>query len=95
MKPQRIGVGYDPRLDRFDVAIRAVTRACRQGKRSMLREMGVSSQEMSETQEALATLNHSFRSEAGVFELLERCPFLLDHALMLLIRYQVRCQEGL
>lgn len=87
------GKGYDPRLDRFDVGIRAVVRACRFGQRILISEIGISDEEKSDIVTAAQELTHPLRTEAGVFELLASCPFLLDHALTLLLRYQARTVE--
>lgn len=86
----RQGKGYNPRLDRFDVGIRAVVRACRFGQRVLISEIGISDVEKRATVAAAQELTHPLRTEAGVFELLEVCPFLLDYALTLLLRYQAR-----
>ncbi len=79
---------YDPALDRFDVGIRAVARACRLGNRSILAQLGIPAAQREAVMDAVAELDKPLKTEAGVFELLERCPFVLDYALVLLATYQ-------
>ena len=92
MTRHRFGGGYDPHMDRFDVAVRSVARAAT-GRRALQREVGLSDEEAAATREALGRLGSSVKTEAGVFALLQACPFLLDHALLLLVRYQARCVD--
>lgn len=91
---RRQGRYYDPRLDRFDVAVRSLARVATAGRRALVAESGMSGEEAETTRNAVASLIHPLKTEAGVFELLEACPFLLDHALLLLVRYQARTLEG-
>ena len=76
---------YEPRLDRMDVGIRAVALACRRGKRSILRSLGISPGQQSEVLEAVVRLDHPLRTEDGAAELTQLCPFVLDRALVLIV----------
>ena len=88
--PGRERGSYDARLDRFDVGVRALARACRFGQRALISEIGLTPEQRSEVEAAVAGLEHPLRTEAGVFDLLVACPFLLDLALLFLLRYQAR-----
>ena len=85
MKP-RFGGGYDPHLDRLDVGVRAVAHAAT-GRRLLQQAVGLTSEQAAQTRAALGQLGSSVRTEAGVFELLQACPFLLDLALLATVRY--------
>lgn len=83
---------YDARLDRYDVAIRAVVLLCQgrvQGARTHLAQLGVSPAQARSVQEALYRVE-SIKSEDGLFALLLACPFLVRAAVELLGRYQAK-----
>jgi hypothetical protein len=81
---------YDARLDRYDVAIRALARLCQgrvQGSKKYLARLGISPAQAQAVQDALLKVE-SIKSEDGIFALLVECPFLLWAAVELLGMYQ-------
>jgi hypothetical protein len=80
------GYVYEPQLDRFDVAVRAAAKLALGGREKARNMVGLGQQHHEPVKTALLEIDN-WRSEAGVFELIERCPFLLDAALELLRMY--------
>lgn len=81
------GYVYEPQLDRFDVAVRAAANLTRGGRKKVAHLVGLGPQHFAEVDRAKLEIDN-WRSEAGCFELIERCPFLLDAALELLRMYE-------
>lgn len=79
---------YDSRLDRTDVAVRAIARICRWGQRWMLQSAGITTEQREQVIEAVAVLDHSLSTKAGVIELTQVCPFVLERAVVLQVSYQ-------
>lgn len=80
------GYVYEPQLDRFDVAVRAAANLTQGGRKKVARLVGLGPQHFAAVERAKLEIDN-WKSEAGVFELIERCPFLLDAALELLRMY--------
>lgn len=81
------GYVYEPGLDRFDVAVRAAAKLALGGREQARNMVGLGPQHHEPVKVALLEIDN-WRTENGVFELVERCPFLLDAALELLKLYE-------
>lgn len=80
------GYVYDPGLDRFDVAVRAAANLTMGGRKKVAHLVGLGPQHFAAVERAKLEIDN-WRTENGVFELIDRCPFLLDAALELLRMY--------
>ena len=79
--------GYDPALDRVDVAIRSLVRLYRSAHWKLLANYGINRKEHAgPLSDALLEIE-TIKTEDGVFELLRFCPFLLPAAIELLREY--------
>lgn len=83
-------VGYDPALDRIDVAIRSLVRLYRSAHWKLLANYGLTRKDHAgPLSDALLEIE-TIKTEDGVFELLRFCPFLLPAAIEMLREYQER-----
>lgn len=81
------GYTYDVQLDRFDVAVRAAAKLAMDPRRRKLAPWsGLRAEHQPLVQTALLEIDN-WRTEKGVFDLIEKCPFLLPAALELLRAY--------
>ena len=79
--------GYDPALDRLDVAVRAIWRDCQVRGGCLMREVGIEQ----EVLDQVAAWPARPATEQQVFALLRACPAVLSAALVLLAAYYDRC----
>lgn len=86
--PAELEPGYEPAIDRIDVAIRAVMRLFRARKWDLLSELGVG-KEMEPNLTVAELLVEDYRSDRQMGALLECAPFVLGAALECLRRYSV------
>jgi hypothetical protein len=84
---------YDVRIDRLDVAVRSLIRLFRSGRWQLLRPMGITRAEHHESIDTALLEITSIKTEAGIFQLLQACPFLLEPAIELQSAYQARCRD--
>jgi hypothetical protein len=78
---------YDPQLDRYDTAIRAVLRLYRSGHWKLLAELGLTrKQHAAAIDRGLLEVGFP-RTERLLFQFLPYCPALVEAATELLARY--------
>ena len=80
------GEAYDPRLERYDVAIRAAAKLTQGGRRQYASKVGLRPEHFESVNKALLEID-DIRTEDGLMELVHRCPFLLRAAVELLRLY--------
>lgn len=82
-------IGYDPSLERIDVAIRAVVKLSRGGRKLYCDQIGLTPDHRKLVRAAVEDLD-DWRSEENLFHLIRSCPFVVGFALELLRLYAVR-----
>lgn len=81
------GYTYEAGLDRLDVAIRAAAKLTQGGRRKVAHHAGLGPQHFEAVNRALLEIDN-WRTEQGLFDLVERCPFLVGAGLELLRLYE-------
>lgn len=79
-------VGYDPSLERIDVAIRAVVKLSQGGRKTYCERIKLTTEQRRLVQAAVKDLDN-WREEENLFHLIRSCPFVVGFALELLRRY--------
>jgi hypothetical protein len=85
-------VGYDPTLERIDVALRAVVKLAQGGRKRFCEEIGLTQDFRRLIQAAVRDLDN-WREEESLFHLIRAVPAVLGFALELLRLYAVRTQQ--
>lgn len=80
---------YQPSIDRFDIAIRAVMRLFRQRNWECLNQIGIEKSNHEDVLTAAELYVDDVRADHQIAALLDLCPFLLSAALELLRRYSL------
>lgn len=83
---------YDQKLDRMDVAVKAVLFLYRTRKWAQLHELGIERTHAGALEAALTSCETSLKRwrEAEVFAAVAVCPLLVEAAVVLQTRYQAR-----
>lgn len=82
-------LAYDPRCERLDTAVRAIVALCtRKGKWSLAEQLGLSRADHFDAIVDALDAIEDIRSEEGIFELVARCPFLVEPAQLAVALYQ-------
>ena len=83
--------GYDPGMDRLDVAVRALWRLARAGRWELVEELGLSQSLFQPIYNQACQEMVSPARDPQVFRLLTLCPAVLAAALETVRRYEETC----